>query len=87
MLHSYALTVHRSQGSEERHAIALIDMYESYQSRESLYTAASRGQQSVALYGESDKLQAALVTTSRDMRRTKLSQRHIRAAAKRIRAQ
>ena len=87
MLHSYALTVHRSQGSEERHAIALIDMYESYQSRESLYTAASRGQQSVALYGESDKLQAALVTTSRDMRRTKLSQRLIRAAAKRIRAQ
>jgi ATP-dependent exoDNAse (exonuclease V) alpha subunit len=62
-------------------------MYESYQSRESLYTAASRGQQSVALYGESDKLQAALVTTSRDMRRTKLSQRLIRAAAKRIRAQ
>jgi ATP-dependent exoDNAse (exonuclease V) alpha subunit len=87
VLHSYALTVHRSQGSEERHAIALIDMYESYQSRESLYTAASRGQQSVALYGESDKLQAALVTTSRDMRRTKLSQRLIRAAAKRIRAQ
>ena len=85
MLHAYALTVHRSQGSEERHAIAVIDMCDRFQSRESLYTAGSRGQRSVALYGEQRKLNAALGRTSRDERRTMLSKRLERALTKRPR--
>jgi hypothetical protein len=75
LLHAYALTAHRSQGSEEEHAIAVVDMYEQFQSRESLYTIASRGKASTAIFGEARKLYAALHRTSRDQRQTMLAQR------------
>ena len=74
-VHAYALTAHRSQGSEEEHAIAVVDMYEQFQSRESLYTIASRGKASTAIFGEARKLYAALHRTSRDQRQTMLAQR------------
>ena len=50
VLHAYALTVHRSQGSECANAIAVIDMSAHLQRREWLYTATTRGKASVAIF-------------------------------------
>lgn len=73
LLHAYALTVHRCQGSEAKHVIVVLDMCERFQSRESLYTATTRGQCSVALYGERRKLNAAIDRTSQNERHTRLA--------------
>ena len=83
VLHGFALTVHRCQGSEAPHAIAVIDMFEDYQSRESLYTAATRGKLTATIYGEASRLNAALVRTTRTERHTLLAKRLERAYAKR----
>ena len=50
-------------------------MWEKYQCRESLYTAASRGKKSVALFGEASKIEAALLRSSRSDRVTRLAER------------
>ena len=83
ILHAYAMTVHRSQGSEFPHVVVAIDMYESYQSRESLYTAVTRGAQSVTVYSTHRNLQAAIKQTAREARVTRLSKCITHAFAKR----
>ena len=70
--HAYARTVHGCQGDESKHAIVVVDNYYKFQCRESLYTAVTRGQESVVILGDMDKLIAAANRSERDRRRTRL---------------
>ena len=55
------------------------------QSREALYTAATRGAKTVALCADTRTLQAALRRSARATRCTRLQQRLVSAFAKRLR--
>jgi len=85
VLHAYAMTVHRFQGSESDHAVVVLDMTTHLQSREALYTAATRGAKTVALCADTRTLQAALRRSARATRCTRLQQRLVSAFAKRLR--
>jgi exodeoxyribonuclease V alpha subunit len=60
---AYAMTVHRSQGSQFEHVTVLLPGDESrLLSRELLYTALTRAQSSVTLVGTEDAVRAAIAT-------------------------
>lgn len=85
LLHAYAMTIHRYQGSESDHAIVVMDLCTKHQSREALYTAVTRGAKTVAIVGSSTMLRAAIRRSTRAERRTMLCERLGRAFAKRSR--
>lgn len=59
--HAYAISIHRSQGSQWPHVlVALSSEQGSFPNREMLYTALTRTQQSALLYGDLEAYQAAL---------------------------
>ena len=85
LLHAWAMTVHRYQGSESAHAIVVMDMCTQFQTREALYTAVTRGAKTVSLHSNTTTLRAALGRSSRACRVTKLCERVSSALAKRKR--
>src|SRR5262249_52976467 len=71
----FAITIHRSQGSE--YPFVIIPIHESQQpmlSRELLYTAITRGQQMVVLIGSRRAFEMAVEKTVRGKRQTGLKQ-------------
>ena len=85
VLHAWAMTIHKYQGSEIPHAIVVMEKRSGYQSREELYTAATRGSKSVTIHSDGGKLSAALGRSSRAERLTMLRERLSSALAKRKR--
>lgn len=73
---AFAITIHKSQGSEYRHAAVLLppDAENRILSRQLLYTGVSRAKQSVGIWSTPAALQTAL---SREVRRTGGLQRRI----------
>ena len=66
---AWALTIHKSQGSEFDHVGAVLPEPDTrgagLLTRELLYTAATRARQSVALFGEAEQVRAAVETRQR----------------------
>ena len=68
LLHSYAMTVHKAQGSEfDRVALILPDRDLPINTREILYTALTRSRSSVVIVGSREIFEAGIARTiSRD---------------------
>lgn len=76
LLHSYALTVHRSQGSEYPFVvIPLTTAAHFLLHRNLLYTAVTRAQRGVVLLGQSEAVVKAVETVTTNRRRTLLTHR------------
>jgi exodeoxyribonuclease V alpha subunit len=74
--HAYALTVHKSQGSE--YPCAIVVVHRSHQfslTRRLVYTAATRAKELLIFIGEHDVLRRAVGNTREDTRRTALVER------------
>lgn len=73
LIHSYALTVHRSQGSEyEAVVIPISAIHSSMLSRQLFYTAVTRGKKIVVVLGDRLGLRKALLSDGMSQRRTSL---------------
>lgn len=80
LTHGFAISVHRSQGSE--YPFVIIPIHETQYpmlSRELLYTALTRGQQMVVLIGSRSALETAIENTVRGKLHTGLKQALIKA--------
>ena len=80
--HAYAITVHKSQGSE--YGAVIVPLYRCASmllTRNLLYTAITRAQNMVILVGSADVLRRMVVTQNRAERRTALAE-HIEEAAR-----
>ncbi|MFE1519609.1 ATP-dependent RecD-like DNA helicase [[Kitasatospora] papulosa] len=76
LLHSYALTVHRSQGSEYPFVIIPLTTTAHFLlHRNLLYTAVTRAQRGVVVLGQSDAVLRAVQTVTTVRRRTLLTHR------------
>jgi exodeoxyribonuclease V alpha subunit len=76
LIHSYAITVHRSQGSEyDAVVIPISAAHSSMLSRPLLYTAVTRGKKLVVVVGDRMGLRKALVADGMLRRRTSLVDR------------
>jgi exodeoxyribonuclease V alpha subunit len=63
---AYALTVHKSQGSEYRHVIFILPPGDSpIMSRELVYTAISRSRETVEIWGQEDTFKQAVSNRTR----------------------
>ncbi|MCF3105977.1 AAA family ATPase [Streptomyces roseoverticillatus] len=82
LLHAYALTVHRSQGSEYPYVvIPLTASASQLLQRNLLYTAVTRARRGVMLIGQPDAVHRALANTHTKRRHTALDHRIVRQAA------
>jgi exodeoxyribonuclease V alpha subunit len=82
LTHGFAISVHRSQGSE--YPFVIIPIHETQYpmlSRELLYTALTRGQQMVVLIGSRSALEIAIRNTVRGKLHTGLKQALVKAMA------
>jgi exodeoxyribonuclease V alpha subunit len=80
--HAYAITVHKSQGSE--YPFVIIPMYSApamLLTRHLLYTAVTRAQQMVILVGREDIIHTMVANCRQSMRYTGLAYRLARAKA------
>lgn len=59
---AYAMTVHKSQGSEFAHVAIMLGASERLLSRELIYTAVTRAKQQVSIYSTPSALQTAILT-------------------------
>lgn len=87
LTHGFAISVHRSQGSE--YPFVIIPIHESLYpmlSRELLYTALTRGQQMVVLIGSRSALGAAIENTVQGKLHTGLKQALLKAMASKLNA-
>ena len=78
--HAYAITVHKSQGSE--YPIIIIPMYSAppmLLTRNLLYTAVTRAQSMVILVGRSDVVEKMVDNNRQSMRYTGLARRLLKA--------
>lgn len=74
--HSYAMTVHKSQGSEfDIVVIPILSLPPMMQSRNILYTALTRAKKVVVLVGSMNQIQKMIDNKSRDERKTSLVER------------
>ena len=74
--HSYAMTVHKSQGSEfDIVIIPILSLPPMMQSRNILYTALTRAKKVVVLVGSMQQIEKMIEHKSKDERRTSLSER------------
>ncbi|MFF7025940.1 ATP-dependent RecD-like DNA helicase [Streptomyces klenkii] len=81
LLHAYALTVHRSQGSEYPYVvIPLTTSANQLLQRNLLYTAVTRARRGVMLIGQPDAVHRALANTHTKRRHTALDHRITRQA-------
>ncbi len=81
--HAYAVTVHKSQGSE--YPIVIIPMYSAPQmllTRNLLYTAVTRAQKMVILVGRREIVELMVENNRQSMRYTGLARRLVRAEEK-----
>jgi ATP-dependent exoDNAse (exonuclease V), alpha subunit - helicase superfamily I member len=63
---AFAMTVHKSQGSEFDHILVVLPEKQSpVLTRELLYTAVTRARQSVTIYGSKDVIRTAIQTSVR----------------------
>lgn len=87
LTHGFAISVHRSQGSE--YPFVIIPIHETQYpmlSRELLYTALTRGQQMVVLIGSRSALETAIENTVRGKLHTGLKQALIKAMTSKLNA-
>ncbi|MEU3356308.1 ATP-binding domain-containing protein [Streptomyces sp. NPDC037389] len=82
LLHAYALTVHRSQGSEYPYAVIPMTASAGQRllQRNLLYTAVTRARRGVMLIGQPDAVHRALANTRIRLRHTALEHRITRRA-------
>jgi exodeoxyribonuclease V alpha subunit len=76
LIHSYAITIHRAQGSEYDAVVIPLSMaHANMLSRPLLYTAVTRGKKLVVLMGERVALRKAMTSNGTSTRRTSLADR------------
>ncbi|WP_158581689.1 SF1B family DNA helicase RecD2 [Actinomadura spongiicola] len=81
LIHAYALTVHRSQGSEYPYVIVpMLSSAGILLQRNLLYTAVTRARKGVMIIGHPEAVQRAVTTNRTDRRRTALAHRILHAA-------
>ena len=84
LIHAYAITVHKAQGSEyDRILIPITRDRSKILSRNWLYTAISRGKKEVVLYGEPEALEMALQTLPAPRRSKLVEKVHMKQYAQR----
>ena len=77
--HSYATTVHKSQGSEYRMVILpWLPMFYKMLRRNILYTAITRAKEQVVIVGSKKAIYMAIHNTDSDKRNTRLGERVVR---------
>ena len=77
--HSYATTVHKSQGSEYRMVILpWLPMFYKMLRRDILYTAITRAKEQVVIVGSKKAIYMAIHNTDSDKRNTRLGERVVR---------
>jgi exodeoxyribonuclease V alpha subunit len=82
LIHAYALTVHRSQGSEYPYVIVpMLSRAGILLQRNLLYTAVTRARKGVMLIGQPEAVQRAVTTNFTDRRRTALTHRICQSTA------
>lgn len=73
VIHAYAITIHKSQGSEFPHVIVPIERhYQKMLYNKLIYTAVSRAKKSLVIIGESDSLKYAINNNYSNNRKTDL---------------
>ncbi|MEU5875899.1 ATP-dependent RecD-like DNA helicase [Spirillospora sp. NPDC047279] len=85
LIHAYALTVHRSQGSEYPYVIVpMLSGAGIMLQRNLLYTAVTRARKGVMIIGHPDAVQRAVTTNRTERRRTALTHRILNGTAGRL---
>jgi len=83
---AYAISIHKSQGSEYRVVIVIVSQrHLPFVDRNLIYTAVTRGQEQVFLLADPQALQTALVSREGQKRWEKLTEHLARARPKAIR--
>lgn len=73
IIHAYAITIHKSQGSEFPHVIMPIEKhYQKMLYNKLIYTGVSRAKKSLVIIGESDSLKFAITNNYSNNRKTDL---------------
>jgi len=61
LVHSYCITVHRSQGSEWKHVIFYLDYFTTFLSNNILYTALSRARKDIKVVGNFENINRSII--------------------------
>lgn len=72
---AYAMSIHKSQGSEWSHVVVVVDLAHRFLSRRLLYTAITRTSDRLTLVGAPEAVSRAVGNTRGQSRRTKLVER------------